>query len=151
MKKKEEIKNVAESLAYTSKCLFKTADVLKLEYKILLSISILFALFGLVYELDSFWIKTLGIISIFSTIYILINENHQHKVSEYMKLGNDYLSLYNEVEQLYFNDKDITDDVCVRRKLLQEKTSDYPIGLLAKKWVDKTIYTEMNLDWTKSN
>ena len=150
MNEQKSIKNMGENLAFTAKGLFKTADILKLEYKILLSISILFSLLGLAFDIDATWVKILGVISIFATIYILINENNQHKVSEFMKLGNDYLTLYDEVEKHYYNGvESLPEELYKRKEILQEKTSLYNISILAKIWVDKTIYKEMNLDWTK--
>ena len=144
---KQEYKNIGESLAYTTKGLFKTADILKIEYKLLLSISILFSILSLISDIQEVWLKCLGVVSIFSTIWILINENSQHKVSEYMELANEYLALYYEVEKLYLNNLEISDGIYKKRTILNSKTNNLTISWLAKKWVDKTIKNEMNLQW----
>lgn len=145
----QELKNIGESLAYSAKCLFKTADILKVQYKIFLGISIFVSLISLAYDMNSHLAKFLGIVSIFASVWLLIVENSQHKVIQYMSLGNEYLNLYSEIERCYYNDLPLTDDIYEKRANLNEKTKDISISWLAKIWVDKTIQSEMNLDWTK--
>lgn len=141
------IKSIGESLAHTSKGLFKTADILKLEYKILLWTSILISICTLTFEMNDMASKCLGIVSIAAAIWLLVGENSQHKVMEYMSLGNDFLNLYNEVERSYHDGLVLSDDLYERRTKLNEMTNELSISWLAKKWVDKTIQKEMNLKW----
>ncbi|MBU1216435.1 hypothetical protein KJ870_00675 [bacterium] len=144
---KQEHRNTGEGLAYTAKGLFKTADILKIEYKLLLSVSILFSIFSLTFEIQAIWLKCLGVMSVFASIWILINENSHHKVSQYMELANEYLALYFEVEKLYLNDLAISEEIHKKRTILNSKTNNLAITWLAKKWVDKSIENEMNLQW----
>lgn len=143
----QELKNMAEGLAYTSKGLFKTADILKLEYKILLGISIFVSILTLAFDMHQVIVKVLGVLSLFASIWMMINENNQHKVSQYMELGNDFLTLYYEVEKSYFDNATPSDTIYQKRDELIKMTRDLPIFLLAKKWVDKVIVKEMNLQW----
>lgn len=145
--KEQSIKNIGESLAFTSKGLFKTADILKLEYKILLWTSILISICTLTFHLNDTLSKCLGIVSVAAAIWLLVGENSQHKVMQYMSLGNDFLNLYNEVERCYHNGVDLPDDIHERRAKLNAMTNELSISWLAKKLVDKIIYKEMNLGW----
>lgn len=147
----QELKNIGESLAYTAKCLFKTADILKVQYKVLLGISIFVSLISIAYDMNPYLAKFLGIVSVFASVWLLIVENSQHKVIQYMSLGNEYLNLYGEVERCYHNSLSLTDDIYERRATLNEKTKEISISWLAKKWVDKVIKEEMNLQWVYSN
>lgn len=142
------LKSIGESLAYTHKGLFKTADILKLEYKILLWTSILISICTLAFDMNTIVSKCLGIVSIAATMWLLVGENSQHKVMQYMSLGNDFLNLYNEVERCYHAGLDLTDDIHEKRAKLNAMTNELSISWLAKKWVDKTIHKEMNFDWT---
>lgn len=145
--KEQGIKSIGESLAFTSKGLFKTADILKLEYKILLWTSILISICTLTFDLNDTLSKCLGIVSVAAAIWLLVGENSQHKVMQYMSLGNHFLNLYNEVERCYHDGLDLPDDIYERRLDLNEMTNELSISWLAKKWVDKTIRQEMNLGW----
>lgn len=141
------LKNIAESLAYTSKGLFKMADILKFQYKALIGFSIFVSIVTMVFTMDLMVAKILGIFSVFASIWLLIEENSQHKVLQYMSLGNDFLNLYNEVERYYHDGLALSNDIYERRAKLNEMTKDLSISWLAKKWVDKTIHKEMNLEW----
>lgn len=146
----DEIKNIGESLAYTSKGLFRTADILRIEYKALLGVSILLSLLTLAFDMNIACSKALSIISIFCTVWVLVEENSQQKVSEYMKLGNEFLALYSEVERLFCNNMPITDEIRQKREELNSKTANLSISYFAKKWVERTVGKEMNLEWVYS-
>lgn len=150
MNNKKHLQNLGESLAYTSKGLFKTADILKIFYKTSLWISIIFPVMALTFEMNSFIMKFIGFVSFLAAIYVLINQKHEQKAIEYMKLGNEFLKMYNEVERAYYEDGIIANDIYERQENFLNETSTYSISFIAKFWVDKTIKNEMNLDWTKN-
>ena len=154
MDKEIYLKRLAEDCAYTFKGLYKTADWLKLEYKLYLAVPIIFSIvsFGFEEIMSPLALKLLAVLSMIFTSLALINQEEYNKIEKYTKLANKYKTLYDEIEADYHKRNFDNIDIYKQKiQKLREKTSKYPINLIGRWWSKKRIEDEMDLAWLKTN
>ena len=153
-KKRKILKELGEDAAYTFKGLYKTADWLRLEFKILVLITLLFSLIILGFgdNIPDTWSKILSITALIASIWLLINQGKYEKVKDYMRLANQFKNLYDKIRNSYYSGhfKNIPDFQNEMVKL-RRKTHKYPIGKIARWWSKYVIKDEMNLEWIYKN
>lgn len=147
---KKLIQQEAESVAYTYKGLYKTADFYRILYHISTGLSFIIGLGLLVFEVSSTLSKFLGALGILDGIILLMNQKDINDIEDYHKLANKYLSVYKDLQAIYYSKEDNSvtfNDLRVRIKLLDEETSKYNIGTVGRLWSKIRIKSEMNLEW----
>jgi len=148
------LKRLAEDCAYTFKGLYKTADWLKLEYKLYLAVPIIFSIVSLGFEemISSFPLKILAVLSMVLTSLALMHQEEYTKIEKYTQLANNYKSLYDEIEADYHKrDFENIDGYQQKVKELREQTSKYPINMIGRWWSKKRIESEMDLKWISTD
>ncbi len=148
------LKRLAEDCAYTFKGLYKTADWLKLEYKLYLAVPIIFSIISLGFEdmMSPFTLKLMAVLSMVFTSLALMNQEEYTKIEKYMQLANEYKTIYDELESAYHKrDFKSLDTYREKIKKLREKTSKYPINMIGRLWSKNRIKDEMDLEWIGTN
>ena len=152
MRNKKYLQRLGEDCAYTFKGLFKTADWLKLEYKLYLAVPIIFSIVSLGFEdmIPAFWLKVMAVLSMIFTSIALMHQSEYEKIEAYMKLGNDFKTLYDDIESDFYRD-DISriEEFKERIERLRKKTTEFPINIMGRFWAKNKIEKEMNLEWLK--
>lgn len=151
METKEKIlQRMGEDVAYTFKGLHKTGDDLQFKSKMYLVVPTIFSIvtLGFSEELNEMFLKLLAIISLIATCCLVINQKEYEKITSYRKLANEFKKLYDNLENDFYNnsDKNVEKLQSLKDELIT-KVNEYPISNKAYKKVQKTIKTEMNLEW----
>jgi len=143
------IQQEAENVAYTSKGLFKTADWLKIRYKICVFASFSIGLILLGLNIPIILSKVLGIVSIMIGITLLLGEKEFKKNEQYYKLANKYLGIYKDLQEMYYKGENSEKLYNLREQIkkLDKETSNCPISKVGRWWSRKVIRGEMNLNW----
>lgn len=147
---KKLIQREAESVVYTCKGLYKTADYYRILYHISTSLSFLIGLGLLVFEVSSTLSKLLGALGILDGIILLMNQKDINDTEEYYKLANKYLSAYKDLQAIYYSQEEDSakfNDLRDKIKLLDGETSKYNIGAIGRMWSKIRIKSEMDLEW----
>lgn len=150
---KKVIQQEAENVAYTSKGLFKTADWLKIQYKVCILSTFLIGLVLLGFNISILFPKFLGIVSIMISIALLLNEKDFKKSEGYYRLANRYLSIYKDLQEMYYQggNPERLQNLREQIKKLDKETSNYPISKGGRWWSKRVVKSEMNLDWIYEN
>lgn len=153
MEHKKVIQQEAENVAYTSKGLFKTADWLKIQCNVCITVIFLIGLILLGFNIPIFFSKILGIVSIMISIVLLRNEKDFRKSEGYYRLANRYLAVYKELQGMYHQkaSSDGLQNIREQIKKLDEETYNYPISMVGRWWSKRVVKSEMNLDWIYEN
>ncbi len=95
------LQELGEDAAYTFKGLYKTADWLRLEYKILLFITLSFSIIVLGFDdsLPGLWVKILSVMALIASVWLLINQKEYEKVEDYMRLADKYKNLFDRIKE----------------------------------------------------
>ena len=147
--KQKILQELGEDAAYTFKGLYKTADWLRLECKILLFITLLFSIIILGFDnSSSIYTKILSIVALIASVWLLVNQKEYEKVEDYMRLADEYKNLFDEIRNTYYS-KDLKNIKDLQQKInnLRKKSHEYPIGKIARWWSEIVIKKEMNLGW----
>lgn len=148
--KRKILQELGEDTAYTFKGLYKTADCLRLEHKILLFITLSFSIMILGFDdkLPNLVTKILSVIALISSIWLLVNQKEYEKVEGYMRLADKYKNLFDKIRNTYYsNNFENIEAFQQEMNDLREKSHSYPIGKIARWWSKRVIKKEMNLEW----
>ena len=148
------IKATAEDCAYTYKGLYKQSDIKEKYSSFLIFIPIIYSIIILVFPsvANELFGKIISVITLISSILLLVGNKNSENIVEYRKIANNYKALYDELCILSSSGCDSAvklGEIVTKKNELNEKTSLYPIGILAKLWTKKVIDKEMNLLWIK--
>jgi hypothetical protein len=148
--KRKILQELGEDAAYTFKGLYKTADYLRLQYKFLLFIILLFSIIMLGFgdTLQSLVTKILSVIALLASIWLLVNQKEYEKIEDYMRLANKYKNLFDEIRNAYYsNNFENIETFQQEINNLREQSYSYPIGKIARWWSKHVIRKEINLEW----
>lgn len=137
---KELIKQWGESTAYSAKSHFKSADIKRLWIKGLVIINLLFAIISIIEIGLPDLVKYCGIVSLIASVLLLVYESQEDKntLKRHMNIGDEYLKLHYEVQELFFSDQidsDKAESISTRLKKMTNK--DKPIIHQIGKWLAK--------------
>ena len=148
--KRKRLQELGEDAAYTFKGLYKTADWLRLEYKILLFITLSFSIIVLGFNdsLPGLWVKIISVVALIASVWLLINQKEYEKVEDYMRLADKYKNLFDKIRNTYYS-KSFENIEALQQEMnnLREESHKYPIGKIARWWSRRVIEKEMNLGW----
>jgi len=146
------LKNLAEDAAYTFKGLYKTADALRITYKVYVLFPVLFSLciLGFPDVLTQGEEKLFSIICIFFGFLLFYNQKKYELIPKYHRIANRYKTIYDRL-MIAHNEEKKTDFDEVRSELekLREETPECEINCIGRYWAKFKINKEMNLDWLK--
>jgi len=154
MSQKKVLQRIGEDTAYTFKGLHKTADWLSLEYKIYLTMPIIFSIIALGFDnnFNALTLKILAVLSLVFTFFILKNQNEYEKINTYRQLANKYKNLYDKVEMYYYAEKEVNLIDLQNEKIKYSKElNKHSISFIGRFCSKKVIEQEMNLIWIKDD
>ena len=144
------LQRMGEDIAYTFKGLHKTADELQFKSKMYLVVPIIFSIvmLGFSEELNEIVLKSLAVISLIATCCLIINQKEYEKISSYRKLADQFKKLYDRLENDFYSETyENVEKLQAIKDEIVSMLNEYPISKKAYKQVQKTIKTEMNLEW----
>lgn len=143
--KKELIKEWGENTAYSAKSHFKSADIKRLWVKGLIYVNLFFAIFSVLDFFDSEIVQILGIVSLVASILLLVYESQKENntVNQHMSIGDEYLKIHYELQNLFYSDileKDKVELITKSMKKMASKNKPqiHQIG----KWLAKKAIEE---------
>jgi hypothetical protein len=152
---KDLIKQWGENSAYSAKGHFKTSDLKRIWIKTLITVNLLFAIFSTIDLIENLLIlKIFGVISLIASVLILVYESQESKnsITNHMKLGDEYLIIHYELQELFHKDNfNETDLEQISKKIKRIKQKEKPIiNGIAKKWAKNAIEKENEMiKWWK--
>ncbi|MDY0178158.1 MAG: hypothetical protein RBR85_02860 [Bacilli bacterium] len=152
MSQKKVLQRIGEDTAYTFKGLHKTADWLNIEYKIYLTLPIVFSIIVLGFDdyFGSFTLKVIAVVSLVFTFMVIKNQNEYEKINTYRQLADKYKCLHDKAETYYYEDNEINLIELQNTKANYSKElNEHPISMIGRFWSKKVIEEEMNLKWIK--
>lgn len=148
----ENLKSMAENVAYTFKGLYKTSDWLELNFKVFLICPIILSIGILVFDtiLPKIFLDVLAFLSLASTIYLVCNQKEYEKINDYRNLANEFKTIYDELE-MKFKSSNISGLKELNEKIseLNKRTSELSISRMGRYLSKRVINEEMNLEWLK--
>lgn len=158
--KKQLLYQMAEEAAWSFKGHMKTADGYGFTLACLIVVPLITSLLVLLFDLPTLIQRSaaaLGFLfsSLALTSTLATNKEKADKtIAAHMKLGNEYLNLYNEIKVLATN-LDIIDQQKLselQKKLgaLNMRTNDLRITVVGRLWSRWKIEKEMDLGWLQS-
>ena len=154
MSQKKVLQRIGEDTAYIFKGLHKTADSLSIEYKIYLTVPIVFSITTLGFDdyFNNLTLKIIAVLCLIFTFLILKNQNEYEKINTYRQLADKYKNLYDKVEMYYYDNKEVDLIDLQNEKIKYSKElSEHSISFAGRFWSKKVIENEMNLMWIKDD
>lgn len=148
---KKTLQFEAENVAYTMKGLFKTADFLSFFYTSCVFLSFLLGLILLVFQINENISKIIGIFVLLLGMALLKYDTPFQKIDGYRELANEYLATYKDLYFAYMNDKyDNISSIRDSIKILDKRTTQFPIHYFGRIWSKYAIKNEMDFNWLKN-
>lgn len=154
MNQKKVLQRIGEDTAYTFKGLHKTADWLSVEYKIYLTVPIIFSIIALGFDdyFNNLTLKIIAVLSLIFTFLILKNQNEYEQINAYRQLADKYKNIYDKVEIYYYDNKEVNlIDLQNEKIKCSKELNKHNISFIGRFWSKKVIDNEMNLLWIKDD
>lgn len=149
-----KIQCIAEDCAYTFKGLYKQSDIKEKYINHLILCPLGYSIVLLVFPEISTQIigKIFAIITLIFSILLLVGNKSSENIVQYRKIANSYKALYDELYLLFQNPNTTENDlekIINEKRELNDMTSQYPIGFIARLLSRLVIKKEMNIQWLK--
>ena len=144
------LQRLGEDTAYTFKGLYKESDWLEWQYRLYLSIPIVFSIVSLVFcpALSALWTRSLTAISLIFVFLALLGQKRFESVDSYRRLANEIKAIYDRARDAYFqNETEKISELREQWDILREQTQSYPIRSIGRYLSRRSIKKEMNLSW----
>lgn len=149
-----KIQGLAEDCAYTFKGLYKQSDIKEKYINLLILCPLFYSIVLLVFPEISTKIvgKILSVITLLFSILLLVGNKSSENIVQYRQIANAYKALYDKLYSLFQNPKATYADlekIIKEKRDLNDKTSQYPIGIIARILSGLVIKSEMDIKWLK--
>ena len=149
-----KIQGLAEDCAYTFKGLYKQSDIKEKYINLLVLCPLLYSIVLLVFPEVSTKMggRIFSVITLIFSILLLVGSKSSENIVQYRQIANAYKALYDKLYLLFQNPKATDDDlenIINEKRDLNNKTSQYPIGIIERILSDLVIKREMDIKWLR--